>query len=337
MKTANLFSSVKASVPALAIDKVAVLLGQVERELEQETRSVVTAVEGVGSSTLGAGGKRLRPALAIVSALATGLPFDETRIVRLGASLELIHMATLIHDDVIDESRTRRGRPTAASLFGNTTAILSGDVLLAKAMRALAIDGDIRVIRSVSQSVVTLAEGEVRELEVRGKFELDEREHREILSMKTSSLIECCCRVGAMVARAPQTLEDALAAYGHHLGLAFQLADDLLDFCGEPSKTGKPLGTDFREGQATLPLIHLRPSLTETEARFVSDKFGNGVTDLEVEEICGWMRDRGALEQVRLAARTESRLAQDALTDLPRSPYSELLHSVTQFVTEREA
>jgi len=335
--TVGMFGAMKGIVPEQELNRVSTLVGMVERELEIQTKSVVGTVENVGSVTLKAGGKRLRPALAIVSAFATGLPFEDERIVRLGASLEMIHMATLVHDDVIDEARTRRGYPTAASIHGNTAAILSGDVLLARAMRLLAQDGDLRIIRKVSDAVVTLAEGEVRELEVRGDFGLSETEHREILAMKTASLIECCCRVGAIVTSAPKTIEDSLGRYGHHLGLAFQIADDLLDFCGDSAKTGKPLGTDFREGQATLPLIALRDNLTLDEAAFAEDKFGNGVTDVEISQLCQWMAERGSLTSTKEAARSESTQAKDALVDLPTTPYTELLQSITHFVTEREA
>lgn len=336
MMTAGLFDALRAEVAPQALDTVSALVGKVERELELQTKSIVETVQDVGTVTLRAGGKRLRPALAIVSGLATGLPVDQERIVRLGASLEMIHMATLVHDDVIDESKTRRGFPTAASVHGNTAAILSGDVLLARAMRLLALDGDLEIIRIVSEAVVTLAEGEVRELEARGDFGLGEQDHREILTMKTASLIACCCRVGARVANAAPLVEEDLATYGHHLGLAFQIADDLLDFCGDTSKTGKPLGTDFREGQATLPLIHLRGELTCDEAAHASKKFGNGVTDAEISEICRWMAERGALEKTKTQARTEASAACKALGDLPETPYTQLLRSITMFVTERD-
>jgi octaprenyl-diphosphate synthase len=227
----------------------------VEAELDAQVRSHVSIVSGVGELTLNAGGKRLRPAFVSLAAKATGLEFDEGRCIRLGASMEMIHMATLIHDDVIDNAATRRGKPTASSEFGNTASILSGDVLLAKAMSILAMDGDLEIIRTVANAVVEIAEGEVRELEVRGDFDLDEQLHLEVLRMKTASFIQCCCDVGGLVAGAPSSSRQALKRYGYHVGMAFQVVDDLLDYRGDGVKMGKQQATDFREGQATLPLI----------------------------------------------------------------------------------
>ncbi len=335
--TAGLFGALKCQVPDNVITDLSALMSSVESELAEQTRSVVATVESVGSVTLQAGGKRLRPALVVVSALATGRPVDPSRLVKLGSSLEMVHMATLVHDDVIDEADTRRGHPTAASLHGNTAAILSGDVLLARAMRLLAMDGDLGIIRAVSGAVVDLAEGEVRELECRGHFDLGEAEHRDVLEKKTASLIACACRVGAMVAGSSTAEEDALTRYGHHLGMAFQIVDDLLDYRGDHTKTGKPRATDFRDGQATLPLIYLRERLDSTEAVATESRFGNGVTDTELEEIARWMDERGAFRTAEEAADREARLALDSLSSVPPSHYRSLLQSVATFVVGREA
>ena len=193
----------------------------------------------VGGLTLRAGGKRLRPAFVSLAAAATGLPYDPSRARKLGAGLEMIHMATLIHDDVIDHAAMRRGKPTAAAEVGNTASILSGDVLLARAMSLLAEDGDLDLIRTVSAAVVDMAEGEVREVEVRGDFDLRSEDHFDILQRKTAALVEACCEGGAIIAGAPKPVTEALKAYGHHVGLAFQIADDLLDYRGDPAKTGQ--------------------------------------------------------------------------------------------------
>ena len=201
---------------------------EVEAVLEAEVASQVELVTAVGRHTLRAGGKRLRPALAVLSAQATGLPLDLARVRRLAASLEMVHMATLVHDDVIDHSSLRRGLPTAAAVFGNTASILSGDVFLAKSMAVLADDGDLSVIRTVSHAVVDLAQGEVRELEVRGDLDLALDDHYEILRLKTASFLRCCCEVGALVAEAGPATLGALGAFGENLGMAFQITDDLL-------------------------------------------------------------------------------------------------------------
>jgi len=249
----------------------------------------------------------------------------------------MVHMATLIHDDVIDHSDTRRGRPTAAALFGNTGSILSGDALLAKAMVILADDGDLAIIRAVSRAVVEMAEGEALELATRGNFELSEAEHRRILRMKTASFVECCCQVGARLAAADDLVRDGLTEYGHHLGMAFQIVDDLLDYRGDREATGKPIATDFREGCATLPLIALRDRLSDEELAVVCRKFGNGVADDELRMIGEWMELRGAYAAAEEAAQAHVRAALEALSPVPTSDAKILLQEIATFVLRRDA
>jgi octaprenyl-diphosphate synthase len=318
------------------LDRVTEEIALVEEELRTQIRSHVGLVHSVASHTLQAGGKRLRPAFVSLSAQASGLPFDETRARRLGASMEMVHMATLIHDDVIDDAATRRGRPTAAREFGNTAAILGGDALLARAMLVLARDGDVGLIRVVSEAVVSMVEGEVRELETRGIFDLDVETHLEVLRLKTASFIECCCELGGVVASAPASTCTSLRRYGLHIGMAFQIVDDLLDYRGDKTKTGKPRATDFREGQATLPLIYLLPELSDAEAAIVRRKFGNHPTDDEVRMLAGWMDTRGAFGRAEQDALEHARLAREALAELPDVEARRLLETVTEFVVNRE-
>lgn len=337
MSTASFFAAVEGRVPASSLLEVGSAVACAEDVLRAEVGSIVESVRGCGEQTLLGGGKRLRPALAVIAARATGLPFDLERTVHVGAALEMIHMATLVHDDVIDQADTRRGRPTASAVFGNTAAVLSGDVLLARAMGLLARHSDIGIIQMVSAAVVEMAEGEVRELECRGDIGLSEEEHMRVLRMKTAAFIECCCRVGARMADADKGVEDALGDYGHNLGLAFQVVDDLLDFRGDQAKTGKPVATDFREGQATLPLIYLLRTLDETEAVFATEKFGNGVTDAEIAMLVGWMAERGAFDAASDQAEQFVARAVKALDALPESDDRLLLETVARFVVEREA
>ncbi len=322
--------------PAL-LSQITAEVEMVEAELLSQMASKVASVSGVGKLTLRAGGKRLRPALVTLSAQATGLPFDVARTRRLGACMEMIHMASLIHDDVIDNSSQRRGKPTAAAEFGNPIAILSGDVLLAKAMRLLSEDGDLEVINSVSQTVIEVAEGEVRELELRGDFELREKDHLEVLRLKTASFIQCCCDIGALVAGASADVRHALSMYGHHVGMAFQIVDDLLDYRGEGAKTGKPIATDFREAQATLPLIYLRPHLSDQETELVRKRFGNGVTESEIRMIVQWMDLRGAFSKSETLASDHLQNALDHLESLPESSSRKLLEAVAEYVISRSS
>jgi geranylgeranyl pyrophosphate synthase len=309
----------------------------VEQELFIQVRSSVDLVEKIGKHTLSAGGKRLRPAFVTLAAKATDSEFDVSRTRRLGACIEMIHMATLIHDDVIDNAATRRGRPTASAEFGNAAAILSGDVLLSKAMALLAGDGDLEIIRSISSAAVDMAQGEVRELDVRGQFDLDEPTHLEILRLKTASFIECCCEVGAIVAKAPPEVCQALRSFGFHVGMAFQIIDDILDYRGDHLKTGKPLATDFREGQATLPLIYLRNELSDAESIIARRRFGNGVTDDEIRMIADWMDTRGAFDRAEQLARTHVTQAIMAIQGLPSSPTRLLLETVANHVISRQS
>lgn len=321
-----------------AVADISTEVSAVEEVLKQELRSEVETVEQIGLHTLEAGGKRLRPALVVVSARATGRPFDVDRARRLGACLEMIHMATLIHDDVIDHSPTRRGRPTASAVFGNTASILSGDVLLAKAMAILAEDGDLEIIRAVSGAVVKLAQGEVRELEVRGNVHLSEEEHFSILNLKTASLISCCCEVGARVANATDEEREALCSYGYHLGIAFQIVDDLLDYRGNSSDTGKAIATDYVEGCATLPLIRLIPMLNPEDRSKITEWFGSeaeATTKENLEHLVSLMEALGVFKQVDKTARDHIDCGQAALQLLPDSPHRNLLNTVGRFVVER--
>lgn len=309
---------------------------RVEEELRLQMSSQVELVESIGRHTLDAGGKRLRPAFVALAAKAVDRTFDADRAVRLGAVVEMIHMATLIHDDVIDNASTRRGRPTAGAEYGTTASILSGDVLLAKAMLLLAVDGDLDVIRCVSESVVELAEGEVREVEVRGQFDLSERDHLDIVGRKTAGFVAACCELGAILADASAEVRLALRTYGRHIGIAFQIADDVLDYRGQKAKTGKPIATDFREGQATLPLIFLRSELSEAEENIARRKFGGHVTDDEVRMIVDWMESRGAIDRSMAVAREHICKAYDALELLPETPARQLLETVAEYVLARE-
>lgn len=331
------FHSLAGKVSEKTIENVAAYVVAVEEELKAQVKSTVWSVEQVGEITRSGGGKRLRPALVYLSASATGLPFNLDRAIKIGACMEMIHMATLIHDDVIDDAATRRGNPTAFSVYGNTASILGGDVLLAKAMQILAEDGDLDMIRMTSQAVVDLAEGEVEELELRGRFTLLLEDHLRVLRKKTASFIECCCRAGAVCAGASTSSQDTLGVYGHHIGMAFQIADDILDYRGDHEKTGKPLATDFREGQATLPLISLIPLLSDEEKAFTDHKFGNGVTDDDLKMIIGWMEQRGSFDLADRHALDEVEQAVAALITLPQNDERELLASVADFVVQRQS
>lgn len=316
------------------LERVQSDMSLVEKLLVDRLASRVAVVHQVLHHTLASGGKRLRPALLLTSARAAGAEITE-RAVLLSAVLEMVHMATLIHDDVIDNADLRRGRPTAARVFGNTPAILSGDVLLARAMALLAEDGDLESIRLVSQAVIDLAEGEALEVEVRGDFGLSQEAHLDIIRLKTGVLVQLCCELGALSAGADVATRTALATYGHHIGLAFQIADDLIDYRGPTETTGKPVATDFREGCATLPLLRLRDKLNREEAEFAASKFGCNPTEDEIRMIVSWMEQRGCFAEVEAMAEEHVALARAALEPLPATPERDFLIGFAHYVLHR--
>src|SRR5687768_14737859 len=257
MSAATYVSRAPELTPATAfLELVKPDLAAIEDRLNREIASDVRSVYSLSGHVLCAGGKRLRPAMVALSAQAINSNADSARVQTVGAAVELVHMATLVHDDVVDDTSTRRGHPTANAVFGNGIAVLTGDYLLAKAMRLLALDGDLRIIRTVSDITIEMSEGEVMELAAAGDPNLSLASYFEILRKKTAVFVEGCCRCGALIAGADSEREAALAQYGYHLGMAFQIADDLLDYTGDPSVTGKPLGSDLRDGRATLPFLY---------------------------------------------------------------------------------
>ena len=238
----------------LPLDLVRKELARVDTLLLEEGWSSVEMVREISHHILGAGGKRIRPLLLLTAARALGHHDDWTY--RLAASVELLHTATLMHDDVVDHSDWRRGRVTAHARWGHSASVLSGDVLFAKAMRILVDYGDLAILDAVTTAIIRVCEGEVMEISVSGDLETAAETYLRIIDAKTAALISVCCRVGAMAAGAPPDVVTALGAYGTHLGMAFQIVDDVLDLSADKDRWGKPLGKDLDEGTLTLPLIY---------------------------------------------------------------------------------
>lgn len=336
--TASAFSELtKGKVSQSFIDTLNLTIEQVEQEIRGLMTSSSKRVSDIGNHTVKAGGKRLRPAFVALSAAATGKPFSKERVNRVGACMEVIHMASLIHDDIIDKSLTRRGKPTAVSLYGSPESVLSGDALLGNAMVALAEDGDLEIIKVVAESVQAMAAGEVEEHVARGEFDLDTETYLRILDLKTASFIRACCEVGGIIAGASPEQRTALRDYGQHVGMAFQLVDDILDYRGKDTETGKPHAIDFRDGQATLPFIVLRDQLSEAERQVLRSRFGNGVSDDEVRMICSWMESRGSFKESDDWARSEADAARTCLEKFEESQSIALLRAFVDFTLERRA
>ncbi len=311
-------------------------LQAIEERIEQEISSSVRTIWSLGRHVLSSGGKRLRPALVCLSAYATGLPVDRNRLVSLAAVAELMHMATLIHDDVVDNTTTRRGRPTASALFGNGVTVLTGDYLLAKAMHLLAQDGDLAIIRTVSQIAIAMSEGEVLQMLYTGDPSISEKTYYDIIHKKTAVFIQGCCRTGALVADAPETLVDALSDYGYHIGLAFQIADDLLDYTGNPERLGKPVGSDLREGKFTLPIIIALREASPADRKRLLEIIRSPVKDGEIREVVDIISRYDGFGQTQAAAMRHAQKAVEALMRLPHSAIRESLVALCDYVVRRD-
>lgn len=312
-------------------------LDAVEARMNADLGSDVRTVYALTNHILSAGGKRLRPAMVALAARAVNPDVSADRIATVGASVEFVHMATLVHDDVVDNTATRRGKPTANAVFGNGVAVLCGDYMLARAMRLLALDGDLRIIRTVSEITIEMSEGEVMEISATDRADLSQEEYLEILRKKTAIFVEGCCRCGALLASADAQTESALADYGYRLGMAFQIADDLLDYTGDPQITGKPRGSDLRDGRATLPFLLALDAATPDERGRLMAAFGNAtLDDANVLEICDLLTAYDAFDQTRAAARTYVEQAESALALLPPTPARDCFAALTDYVVQRD-
>ncbi len=330
-------AAIKQANPAAFLDFVRpdhdAVTARMNADLGADSRTVTILARHL----LNAGGKRLRPAMVALSAHATCKNVARERIAMVGAAVEFVHMATLVHDDVVDNTDSRRGKPTANAVFGNGIAVLSGDYILARAMRLLSLDGDLRIIRTVSEITIEMSEGEVLEIAATSNADLPLADYLEILRKKTAVFVEGCCRCGAILGGATEIVENALADYGYRLGMAFQLADDLLDYTGDPLLTGKPRGSDLRDGRATLPfLLGIQAASPGERARLLT-AFGDcELDDAGVLEICDLLGRYDAFERTRQAASDEVAQAEAALSLLPPSTARDCFAALTDFVVQRD-
>ncbi|MGC4044713.1 MAG: polyprenyl synthetase family protein [Armatimonas sp.] len=314
-------------------------LAKVEERLLAETRSEIGAVRDISGHTLLSGGKRLRPAVAVLASrtVERGTPSD--RDYTAAAAVEMIHMATLMHDDVVDEAPERRGRPTANSVWGNGITVLTGDYLLAKSIQLLCRDDEnLQLVRLFADVTVGMAEGEVLQAAVAGKLDTTLATYEEVIERKTARFLAGCAEAGGLLGGADPTEAAAFRAYGHHLGMAFQIADDLLDFLGDPARTGKPLGTDLRDGRITLPLIHAMERATPAERTRLSELLSKGMdlTDGEIQEITTALERLGGFERARSVATERAEKAVAELNRFPESIYKDALTDLARYVVARD-
>ncbi len=233
--------------------KIKADLADIEKELSENLNPLLDLVSKTASHILFSGGKRLRPILTVLSARLCG--YSDHFAKKISTVFEYLHAATLLHDDLVDGATVRRGSPVAHSIWGNSTAVLVGDFLLARALSIASETGRPKVIKIISQITENMSQGEIHQLMRKGDIDLSESEYMEIITRKTAVLIQGSCRVGAILAKASEKDEKAISDYGFNLGLAFQMADDLLDYTANPVSLGKEIGADLKEGKLTLPVI----------------------------------------------------------------------------------
>lgn len=309
-------------------------LAEVEQLLRDELRNEHAAVDEMLRHGSMLGGKRLRPALLLLAAQATG---DVTREhITLAAVVEMIHTATLVHDDVLDEADRRRHLATCNAIWDNQASVLLGDYLFTHAFYLASTLETTYGCRTIGRATNVVCEGELRQVRSRGNFELTEDEYYAIIDAKTARLCECSCQLGAHYAGASEADVARLAAYGKHLGIAFQITDDLLDVLGDSAVTGKSLGTDLEKQKLTLPIIHAlataRGAVRRELVRILSDVGEDQRDDLreQLSSLC-------SLDYARAAARQHSKLAAEQLGKLPPSPAGEILAQLPHFVIARSA
>ncbi len=305
---------------------------EVDAVIARRLDSGVPLVGEVSRYIIQAGGKRVRPALLLLMAGALG--FRGEQRFNLAAVVEFIHTATLLHDDVVDESTLRRGRATANEAFGNPASVLVGDFLYSRAFQMMVDARSMRVMEILAEATNVIAEGEVLQLMNMHDASLDEAGYLRVIRSKTAKLFEASTRLAAVLAGSPAEVEEACATYGQALGTAFQVIDDVLDYDGSAAEMGKNLGDDLREGKATLPLIAAMQRGTPQQAAIIREAIENGSVDA-LDAIVAIVRDTGSLEVARNAAAAEAQRAIDALALLPRNAHAEALHQLAASLLAR--
>lgn len=307
-------------------------MNAVDAVIRSRLHSEVVLVRQVAEYIIGAGGKRLRPALVLLAAGALG--YRGTHHHELAAVVEFIHTATLLHDDVVDESDLRRGRETANALFGNAASVLVGDFLYSRAFQIMVEIDDMRVMSVLSDATNVIAEGEVLQLMNCHDADVDEVRYLQVIRYKTAKLFEAAAQLGAILGGGSKETEQRLAEYGMHLGTAFQLIDDVLDYSGAETETGKHLGDDLAEGKPTLPLIYVMQNGTPEQAACVRGAIENGGRD-DFAAVLAAIRATGALEHAKKQAQAEADLAVAAVETLPASTYKDSLLELCLFAVAR--
>lgn len=319
---------------ALIKSVIAADMQAVDQLIRERLHSEVLLVRQVADYIISSGGKRLRPALVLLSAGACG--YTGTAHRELAAVVEFIHTATLLHDDVVDESSLRRGRQTANALFGNAASVLVGDFLYSRAFQMMVGINDLRILQTLADATNVIAEGEVMQLINIGDADLDEAAYLTVIRFKTAKLFEAAARLGALLSHSSPEIETTMAGYGMHVGTAFQIVDDILDYSGDPGTIGKSLGDDLAEGKCTLPLIYAMQQGSPAQASIVRNAITQG-DRTAFAQVLAAVHESHALEAALATARQEAALAQACIADLPETPFRQALQALANAATERKS
>ena len=304
----------------------------VDREIDRRLNSDVALINQLGAYIIHSGGKRLRPLLVVLAARALGYAGDKH--VALAAIIEFIHTATLLHDDVVDASAMRRGQSTANSVWGNEASVLTGDFLYSRAFEMMVDVGSMRVMEILAKTTNTIAEGEVLQLLHCHDPEVTEENYLRVIYSKTAKLFEAAARLGAVISGQPPAIEESLAKYGMHLGTAFQLIDDVLDYSADSKTLGKNVGDDLAEGKPTLPLLYALRTGNDAQRRLLRAAIEKGGLE-HIEAVVDAIESTGANAYTARKAEDAARCATEALAAIPESPYKQALLDLARFSVHR--
>lgn len=310
-------------------------LKNVELQFKKDLQSDVPLIRKVGEYVFSSGGKRIRPALLLLAANLCGYRGD--RHVPLASVVEFIHTATLLHDDVVDNANLRRGMASANTLWGNEASVLVGDFLFSKSFSLMVADGDLSILKILSNATTMIAEGEVLQLVCTSDLEMTEERYVEVVTCKTAILLSAACQAGAVLGKASPECEDAMRHFGLNLGIAFQLMDDTLDYVASEEQFGKPIGHDLEEGKITLPLIHTLQKCTAAERTLIGDVVEKEVLDNDdFDQVCALVHRYGGIEYTVERARNYIELGKKNLEIFADSPGKTALMRLADYVVTRK-
>ena len=331
-------STVKINELSQILAPISLEFKDLDGVIRERLASKVALIDQISAYIIQAGGKRVRPALLmlVAKALSNGKVSPHTQ--EMAAVVEFIHTATLLHDDVVDESTLRRGRETANTAFGNAASVLVGDFLYSRAFQMMVKPNDLRVMQILSDATNTIAEGEVLQLLNMNDPEVDEASYLQVIRYKTAKLFEASTELGAILANATDVQREQAAAFGRHIGTAFQLMDDLLDYTANASQMGKNAGDDLREGKPTLPLIYLLENGSNEECLLVraAVEQNQDLPDDVFAQILNAVQSSGALDYTQAAAKREADLALDCIQDFPANEATSALQALCEYSLSRQ-